>query len=103
MESRIEEQTVTYEQKIRYLKQEIEMKRLQIENMKRLVEFRDNASSGHDRQYSTTQPSIQAMLPQEKTRNHHNSSGFKPSASLRAPIHNGALTYSDKGSYGRQL
>ena len=39
METKMEEQEITYEQKIRYLKQEIEMKRLQIENMKSMMDL----------------------------------------------------------------
>ncbi len=47
MESKMEEQVHTYEQKIKYLKQEIEMKRVQIENMKRLLEFKESNQTGH--------------------------------------------------------
>lgn len=47
MESKNEEQVHTYEQKIRYLKQEIEMKRLQIDNMKRLIDFKGGHNSTH--------------------------------------------------------
>lgn len=43
MESKMEEQVHTYEQKIKYLKQEIEMKKVQIENMRRLLEFKESA------------------------------------------------------------
>jgi cell division protein FtsB len=44
MESKLDDQTQTYEQKIRYLKQEVEMKKLQIDNMKRLIDIRDSSN-----------------------------------------------------------
>lgn len=44
LEAKLEENRATYEKKITYLKQEIEMKRLQNDNMKRLIEFREGST-----------------------------------------------------------
>ena len=67
VESKLEETTHTYEQKIKYLKQEIEMKKLQIESMRKLIEYQKvtgvNDSQGAEFQYEERKSAFSSTQP----------------------------------------
>ena len=56
LESRLEEQRVTYEQKLRYLKQELDMKKHQIENMRSLIQITEAPSMEEENNFYKLKP-----------------------------------------------